>query len=61
MLNIKTEIKGTILTLTIDLSKEQGTSKSGKSTVIASSQGNQSVPGRDEIKFGLNVYTTKEK
>lgn len=61
MLNITTAIKGNILTLTVDLSKNHGMSASGKSNVIASSQGNVSVPGKDEIKFGLNVYTKVAK
>jgi len=39
----------------VDLSKDLGPSKSGKTTIVASSEGNKSVPGRDE-KFGLNVY-----
>jgi len=57
MKNIKTEVKGNILTLTVDLSKKFGVSKSGKSQVIASSEGNVSVEGKEEVKFGLNVYT----
>ena len=61
MLNIKSEIKGKNLTLTVDLSETHGASSSGKSTVIASTQGNVSVEGlpkgSPEIKFGLNVYT----
>jgi hypothetical protein len=57
MLNITTAVKGTILTITVDLSKSHGTSKSGKSNIIASTGGNVSVPGKEEVKFGLNVYT----
>ncbi len=56
MLNIEVTEEGDTLVLKVDLTKEQGRSKSGKTTVIASSQGNQSVPGHPDIKFGLNVY-----
>jgi hypothetical protein len=58
MLNVKTDLKGTILTITVDLSKRHGPSASGKTTIIASTQGNQKVGGpADNISFGLNVYT----
>jgi hypothetical protein len=56
MLNVTTALKGSKLTLTIDLSKEQGTSKSGLSTLIASSQGNQPVGDALGTKIGVNVY-----
>jgi hypothetical protein len=36
-----------------------GPSSSGKTIIIASSEGNQSVPDRDGIKIGLNVYKKK--
>ena len=56
MKNVKTELKGKILTITVDLGKEYGISKSGKSQVIASSEGNQKIDGTDDIKIGLNIY-----
>ena len=49
--------EGNILTIKIDLSQRFGKSSSGKSTIVASTEGNQSVPGHEEIKIGLNVYT----
>ncbi len=47
------------LIITVDLTKTFGISGSGKSTIIASTQGNQSVvvPGRENVQVGLNVYT----
>ena len=56
MINIKEEVKGTKLILMIDLSKKGNPSKSGKSTVIASTEGNMPVPNSVELKYGLNVY-----
>jgi hypothetical protein len=57
MKNMEMTIDGDILTIKVDLSKTFGKSSSGKSTIIASTEGNVSVPGRDEVKIGLNVYT----
>ena len=56
MENIKAEIKGHILTLTVDLSKRSGASKSGKSQIIATTGGNQKIEGADGAVYGLNVY-----
>lgn len=60
MKNVEMRVTGDLLTLTIDLSKEFGASKSGKTTIVASTEGNKSVPGRDE-KIGLNVYRQETK
>lgn len=57
MKNVKTSIKGNLLVIEVDLSKKGELSKSEKNLVIASTQGNQSVDGKPEVKFGLNVYT----
>lgn len=56
MNNVKMTVKGNTLTIEVDLSKEIGPSKSGKTTLIASTGGNVSVPGKDDIKVGLNIY-----
>ena len=44
-----------MLTIKVDLTQEFGPSSSGKSIIIASTEGNVSVLERDE-KIGLNVY-----
>jgi hypothetical protein len=54
--NIEATIEGKKLTIVIDLSKDYGLSGSGKSVIIASSEGNAPAPGQPEIKIGLNVY-----
>ncbi len=59
MKNIEMAVDGDILTIKVDLSKEFGPSSSGKTTIIASTEGNQSVPGNEGIKIGLNVYKKK--
>ncbi|MDR0362956.1 MAG: hypothetical protein LBJ46_09800 [Planctomycetota bacterium] len=55
MKNVEMVVEGDILTIKVDLSKEFGPSASGKTIIIASTEGNQTIPDRDE-KVGLNVY-----
>jgi ABC-type lipoprotein export system ATPase subunit len=54
MKNIIVTTKDNVLSLAIDLSKIQGPSKSGKSTVIATTGGNKEIASG--IYMGLNVY-----
>ena len=56
MKNCEMELKGQILTIQVDISKEFGVSASGKSIIIGSTEGNVPIPGQEEIKIGLNVY-----
>ena len=58
MKNVEMKVEGNILTIKVDLSKEYGPSSSGKTTIIASTEGNISIPERNE-KVGLNVYIKK--
>jgi hypothetical protein len=58
MKNVEMKVEGNILTIKVDLSKEYGPSSSGKTIIVASTEGNISVPERDE-KVGLNVYKRK--
>jgi len=59
MRNVTMAVKGSTLTITVDLAKQFGESKSGKSVVIASTDGNVNVKGTTDIKLGLNVYKAK--
>jgi hypothetical protein len=58
MKNVQMTVAGHILTITVDLTKEFGPSSSGKTIIIASTEGNVALPERDE-KIGLNVYRKK--
>ncbi len=58
MKNVNLSVEGTMLTIKVDLSKEFGPSSSGKTTIIASTEGNIVIPGREE-KIGLNIYKSK--
>lgn len=55
MQNVKLDVQGKLLVITIDMTAGGEKSKSGKSTVIASTKGNVTVPGTD-LKLGLNFY-----
>lgn len=58
MKNVDLSVEGNILTITVDLSKEFGPSSSGKTTIVATTEGNVSLPEREE-KIGLNIYKKK--
>ena len=60
MKNINYKIEKDTLFIQVDLSKTIGVSKSGKTILVASSQGN--VPlGRDDISLGINCYKPNSK
>lgn len=56
MQNVDMKIEGSKLTITVDLSKDFGLSKSGKTIIIATTGGNVAVPGNEAVKVGLNIY-----
>ena len=59
MQNVNFKVNGTTLTIEVDLSKSFGPSKSGKTTIIASTLGNVNVPGGGGVVCGLNIYKTR--
>ena len=59
--NIEMSVEGNKLIIMVDLDQEFGLSSSGKSITVASTEGNVSVPGHEEIKIGLNIYRPKPK
>ena len=59
MKNVVMKVEGNILTITGDLTEEFGPSSSGKTIIIASTEGNVSLPGDEDKKVGLNVYRKK--
>jgi hypothetical protein len=56
MKNVTHKIEGKKLTITIDLEADQGPSKSGKTQVVATTEGNMDVPGFPGFKLGINLY-----
>lgn len=59
MKNVEMKVEDNILTIKVDITKEFGPSSSGKTIIIASTEGNISIPEKDDIKIGLNVYKKK--
>ena len=57
MENLKTEVKGNKLVIEVDCSKNEGPSRTGKSTIIASTHGALPVSVGDRVVYlNLNVY-----
>jgi hypothetical protein len=59
MKNLDMNVEGDVLTIKCDLKQDFGPSKSGKTVIIATSEGNISIPGHDQVKLGLNLYRSK--
>lgn len=57
MKNCEMSVSGDQLTIKINLKERLGKSASGKSTIVATTEGNVSVPGFEDIKLGVNCYT----
>jgi len=58
MKNIEMNIENNVLIIKVDLGKDFGPSASGKTVIVATTEGNVALAGRDE-KVGLNVYRKK--
>ena len=59
MKNVEMKLEGDILTIKVDVTKEFGPSSSGKTIIIASTEGNISIPDKEDVKIGLNIYKKK--
>lgn len=58
--NVSASVEGNTLTLAIDLDVDLGPSKSGKTSVIATTRGNREIPGFPGVKLGLNLYKNRQ-
>lgn len=56
MKNIDLKVKNDKLVITVDLTKNYGLSKTGKSTTIASTLGNKPLASVPDVYVGVNVY-----
>jgi hypothetical protein len=58
MKNVEMTREGNFLVIRVDMTKNFGPSASGKTTIIASTEGNVQVVGElPQTKIGLNIYT----
>ena len=57
MKNVEMKVEGDKLMITVDLTKEYGPSSSGKTIIVASSEGNQTIDYKEgQYKLGLNIF-----
>ena len=61
MKHVQMNVEGNKLIIVVDLNQEFGLSSSGKSITIASTEGNISVPGREDLKIGVHIYKPRPK
>lgn len=61
--NVEVKVDKKKMVITVDLTQDLGPSKSGKTQMIATTNGNMDVevPGSPGIKIGLNVYGPVKK
>jgi len=59
--NVQIEVKDKKAIITIDLNKDFGKSKSGKTIVVATTRGNVPIPGAETFRIGLNCYRYPEE
>lgn len=55
MKNVEFSVDKDVLTITVDLTKDFGPSKSGRNNIVATTEGNKTIPGRDE-RIGMTIY-----
>ena len=60
MKNVEMKLDGDILTIKVDVTKEFGPSASGKTIIIATTEGNIPIPEKEDVKIGLNIYKKKQ-
>lgn len=56
MKNVTMEVVGDELTIKVNLKQEFGKSKSGKTVVVGTTEGNPEIPGVPGYFAGVNVY-----
>ena len=61
MKNVEMTVEGTMLTIRVDLSKEFGPSASGKTIIIASTEGNVTIPNREEKSVSTCIERSRDR
>ena len=56
MKNCGIKLTGSILTITTNITRDFGKEPSGKSIIVASTEGYVPIPKKDDVKIGINVY-----
>ena len=61
MKNVTYKVAGNLLTIEVDLSKSFGPSSSGKTEIVATTEGNQPIEGHPDVKLGVNIFKALPK
>jgi hypothetical protein len=56
MRNVRFEVRNDILIINVDLNERVGPSSTGKSDLVATTEGNRRLKGYPNMFFGLHVY-----
>ena len=48
--------EGHLLHIVVDMTRRDGASKSGKTTIVASTKGIIKAPGHPEVSYGFNAF-----
>ena len=59
--NVFARVKNGHILIRVNLTKNYGASKSGRSEIVATTRGTVRVPGSESMKYGLNVFTVNPK
>ena len=59
MTNVSVKVEGDVLTIKVNLNEEHGPSKSGKTTIVGSTNGIAPIASKHGVSFGLNVFKPK--
>jgi len=59
MKNVKMTREKDKLIIEIDLSRNFGPSRTGKTIIVASTEGNKKVPDTEDVFVGVNVYSKR--
>jgi hypothetical protein len=59
MKNVEITYEKDVMVIRVDLKKNFGPSKSGKTIIVASTEGNVSVGNDGTMKLGMNVYSSR--
>lgn len=54
--NVEAEVKNGVLYLAIPLGEKGMPSSTGKTEVVATTEGNKSIPGMGDLKLGLTMF-----
>lgn len=61
MKNVATRVEGNMLWIGVDLTQDNGRTKSNKGTTVAATEGYRNLPGDNRYGFTLHLYKRDDK